>query len=196
MTTVSDIVRRVSDHLADPAQSDWGFDEILGWINDGVAAIYRKAPALSVKADYSFTVSPGRNELPADAGELLRVEKLLAPGMSNPRDLRPLDPMTLTVYDPEWRSTVGTPYGVVGDPNDPRAFYVYPQPSGAATATVVYRASPTKLTKPDDVIPLPVQYEPALVDFTLAQLYSKNTDVAGQADLATYHANRFEQGVA
>jgi len=195
MTTVNDIVRRASTHLSDPAQSDWSFDEILGWVNDGVAAIYKKVPALAVRADSSFSITAGRNELPADAGELIRVERVTAPGLSTPVDLRRLDPQTLTIYDPEWRSTTGVPYAVVVDADDPRAFYVYPQPTGVASGTVVYRASPTKLSKPSDEIPLPAQFEPALIDYVLAQLYAKNSDVAGNADLATYHANRFNQGL-
>ena len=189
MATVREIVNRTSLQLVDPAQAEWRFEEIVDWINEAVASIYSAAPALSMRTT-QLTVTPGRNELPVQYTSLVTVDAIKTPtGVKH--GLRLLDWGTLDAFDPNWRSVTGEPTGYLVREQDPRAFWLYPQPPASTVADVTAIAEPAKVVDPADVLPVPEQYVPAVTDFVLSRAYLKNGDVAGAAERAQVHMNNF-----
>lgn len=190
------VLLRAQRILNDQTGVLWGFDELIGWLNEGQRQIVALRPDASSAVTSLTLVAGARQTMPVGSIRLLDI-----PNNLNGRACTYVSKSMLDSYNPAWRSDTAS--AVVKhwlyDDKLPTRFEVYPpQPnSGFGTVEMVRSVLPTDCTldgvdgaTTDSVIGLPDQYDSAMVDYTVYRGYSKDaayTVRGGKADMAWTH---------
>jgi hypothetical protein len=177
------VIASVRQILLDPlgrywTDADFMFPTLTMALN---AIIAVKPDANPITVDFEL-VAGTRQDIPADGIETLKVTRNVDSGKA----VRSYDMDALAEADPEWASAdadVDVELVMLDTKRTPTSFWVYPPNDGEGEVELIYAASHAPITNAYGDILLSDIYEPAVVDYMLAQAYAKNTS---RGDLAKY----------
>lgn len=170
MTTLaSEIISRVryitNDQISEYRTTD---EEILLWINDCVALLVSNLPALFVTTTDLILQAGYRQDVDAVTGAIAFKG---IPGYPA------ADFDTLTRFRPNWMAdTAGTLQNWTPSTDKPTEFYVYPPSPGNHTVSVSVVVKPALLTQATDTIQVPDNYVPAITQYCVGMVESKDDE--------------------
>lgn len=166
---VADVLLDVRESVSDtslPYRYSDAF--ILRKVNQTVQRMVVKRPDLFCDVHVLTCVAGSLQSAPADS---VRVMDVLSNSAN--KAVKEINQEVLDLTLPNWENlTPGPATDWMRYPRDPNRFYVYPAAVNADTLTILYAKTPTALTLSSTNIPLPLAYQPAVVDGTLWLLES------------------------
>lgn len=168
----------------------WPGEEALLWHNDAQREIVINLPSAFVKATKPTTQAGTRQTLTAlgitDGLQPIRVPRnYSADGNTPGRAIIPRPMSWLDEQRPNWHNdSPGEAVHMMFDPNDPKAFYLWPPAPGNTKIELVYSAVPpeaTNLNQPmalDDIYATAEQYYMLFRFFSKNSIYTKNPQIA------------------
>lgn len=190
--TARSILDSVRNSLNDIKKTGWTDEELLSWLNAGVIAVIQLRPDALVKREKFLCSKSSRQELPAGAIRLVRVEANLGGG-----SIRYMDREKLDSTIPDWQDESQGSSDVelyVFDAREPRAFYLYPCPVAGHPIRLIYSYSPSPIDISDLTtakIPIEDTFRDPIFDYIMFRALSKETDHADGAARAANHMNAF-----
>lgn len=192
------IVDRSRVVLQDPLKERWTDPVLFGWLQDGQVAAAVLSPGISNRTQ-AIPLLPGtRQVLPPGGTALLRVVRNMgangdAPGPA----VRPTTMASLDAVLPSWHTSAVSAVVKhwVQDPQDPRAFYVWP-PSSGAFVEALYFTVPEPIASIGAAITIDDAYVPALIDYVLYRAYDQDHELAGNDARAAFHKAEFDRRFA
>jgi len=168
MSTAQDIVTRVRDVINDtsatPRNSN---EEIFRWISDALSLASTSVPRLFSKTA-DMICSAGYLQTLAFTRALSFIEVIGFPQV---------DVASLTAFAPGWKmDTAGPIQHWFPSADSPKSFCVYPPSQGDQTITVTYVESPAPVTSASDVLNVPDVVIPAVVQFCVGMVESKDDE--------------------
>lgn len=191
----SDIVSAARIVLQDADAVRWSNTELLGYLNEGQAAIVVLKPTAYVKVVPHQLVAGTRQPLPADGEQLIDVPRNMGTNGTTPgRVIRITERAQLDAADPAWHTATADNVVVnyTYELNDPKHFMVYPpQPtSGRGQVELVYGAVPPAAAL-GEAIALADSYRGALLDYVLSRAYAKDSEHTAASGKPLAHRNAF-----
>jgi hypothetical protein len=187
----SDVVERVRRVLQDDDGVRWTDPEVLQWLTDGQRTIVLYRPDACMANESIDLVEGSKQKIP-DAGlRLLDVVRNVGG-----RAVRLVDREVLDTGNPLWHTGKGSSVirNYAYDDRDPKTFYVSPpaqkpdtskNPPLVAKLEIMYSKSPPDVTAVGDTLTLPDIYIDPLVNYVLFRCYSKDSQFAQNAALAS-----------
>lgn len=201
----SDVITRVSVALQDASFVHWSISELLGYLNQGQQEIANFKPNASITSASVQLVQGTKQSLPSGGLVLIDVVRNMGAGGITPGNaIRIVSRMLLDAQFPDWHTSAGENAVVkhyVYTPLDPTRFYVYPpQPVSPHYVELVYGKVPTDVAPNGNPLLLPSGsisvddiYSPALHNYIIFRAYSKDSEYAANAQLATLYYKLFSE---
>ena len=202
----SEPIRQAGVILNDVDGVRWPFQERLDWINGALAEILSLKPSALGQSRQVSLGQGTRQAIPADASALLRVVRNITAGFGGVRvGGRVVEAVSRPDMDaamPDWHDVSIHPSAaivqhVIADPEEPKAFYVYPPNNGAGMVEALVAIPHPPLATPTSpnalasyegvVVGLAVEYKPAVLDYLLSRCFQKEAELAGSAARAQAH---------
>lgn len=191
----SEIITGVSLALQDATYVRWSSSELLYYLNLGQKEVAAFKPNASVTNASVQLVQGTKQSLPSGGLILIDVTRNMGAAGTTPGDaIRLVSRGVLDAQIPGWHSTTAsaTVKNYMYSPADPTRYYVYPpQPASPTYVEIIYGKMPTALTAISDPITVDDIYASALHNYVLYRAYSKDSEVAANAQLATAHYQAF-----
>lgn len=171
---VDDIISSVATTLLDTAHRGWPRAEIVGYINEALAATANVKPDFYPRQEFVPMVAGITQVIPADGVSLLELQFNEVSG----RVTRQVDAGLLDEANRFWPAATREVDVVeyAADPRDPRRFAVTPPNDGTGSVQVLYGAVPDRVTgSSGETIPVTSNYLAPLIEFVLAKCYGKNS---------------------
>lgn len=177
MLTGQQLVDRVRKTLLDSRAVTWGDDELLDYLNAGIAQLCGTFLDLYVVAALTALIAGPRQNLPPGGVALIDIIR-----NSDGTALSQQSLVELGRVSPGWAAQTQTadPDFFVYDKRSPRTFLVSPPVIVGTQVELVYSAIPDAIAA-GDLIPVPDSFGTALWAYMLSMAYSKNskkTDLA------------------
>jgi hypothetical protein len=189
------VIQRASTLLQDTTNIRWPQAELLDWLNDGQREIVLFKPNAYSRNVVVPLVAGTKQALPADALALTEVVRNMGANGTTPGGaIRVVNREILDAQVPNWHAA--TPNAAakhyIYNPLDPKVFYVYPpQPAtGQGRVEIIYPAVPGNITLADNIL-LDDIYLTVLVNYIMHRAYSKDTEYAANATLASAYYQAF-----
>ena len=192
------IIRKAQIDLLDEAGTRWPARELVSHLNDAVRALVVARPDITTTTTAVALVAGARQALPAQAALLVDIPCNAA---GKKRAISKVDQLLLDRTVPGWQ---GMPQALevehfMHDLREPRAFMVYPPARLGAQVDLTWSARLQPITEPSGAtweqvsggIELSEDWESALLNYVLYRAYSKDAEVAGNAQLAASHLALF-----
>ncbi|EGG5219820.1 DUF6682 family protein, partial [Salmonella enterica] len=141
MTTVAEIIGRVSTQLLDTLMLRWPLAELCDYYNDAVRAVILARPDAGASAETLKCVPGSRQTLPTGVLRIIDVIRLT--------DGNALLPVPRDVLDhdyPDWHNVSGVPERYVYSEITPRVFYLFPAPDERVSIDAVVCRIPDVVT--------------------------------------------------
>ena len=192
--TAQSVLQRVVITLQDTNAIRWTTSELVRYLNDGQRDITTVRPDATSTTVTLALAAGARQTLPSAGAKLLEVIRNTSGAK---RAIRLTSRVILDAQNPDWYSKTGTTdiRHYTYDSREPRTFYVYPPAaSTGASVELIYSAYPTDITEPSagalytsvtGNISVADIYVNALVNYILYRAYSKDSENALNAQLAT-----------
>jgi len=184
----SAVIDRAASLLQDTQFRRWSRERHLDWLTDGQREAAILNPGLYVLS-ISHPLKKGtKQDMPADARALRDI-----PYNTDGASITPVARRSLDSQVPDWHSPTRANKRVLHfcySPDQPKQFHVYPPSPGGNSVELVYEAIPPALSAGSQ-ISLDDSYTGALVDYLMHRAYAKDSEYAGNADLAALHYSRF-----
>lgn len=179
-----------------PAYTRWKVEEYLAGVNDGCKAIcFFKPDAYVVSA--SVTLAAGIvQEIPTAGTGLYDItcNMGVSPGTTQGNAIQLIDRKVLDAMDPGWPAVTASATVIyyMYDERYPRQFLVYPkQPStGFGFVQMIYPAAPAEIAIGATILISDI-YRPALLQYEMYFLYSKDLDNPASAGKAEAYYRAF-----
>lgn len=154
----------INDTVAPYRNSD---TELIGWLNDAINVALGLFPGLFAKTGTHTCV----------AGYLQEIVFNRSARFMEVIGIPEADALTLTQFAPNWMAaTAGATENWMNVPGEPLRFNVYPPAVAGVTLPIRYVESPLPLTTISDVVPMPENFEPSLVDFVAGREEMKDDE--------------------
>jgi hypothetical protein len=199
----SDLITGVSIALQDTSYVRWSIAELLLYLNQGQKEIASFKPNASVTNASVQLVAGSKQSLPSGGLILIDVTRNMgADGATPGNAIRIVSRGILDAQIPGWHASAlasATVKHYVYTPFDPTRFYVYPPQPGTPTyVEIVYGKLPTDVAANGDPLALPPGsisvddvYGPALHNYMMYRAFSKDSEVAANAQLAQNYYTAF-----
>jgi hypothetical protein len=201
----SSIIRRATDILQDQTSVRWPANELVRWLNDAQRSIVKQRPD-AMNTTTTMTLAAGtRQDLDSAAltpppAKLIEITRNVAVS-STRAAVTEVARGILDRQTPGWHVITPTVniLHYMFDPRDPKTFYVYPPATAQAQLEVMYSAYPADIIEPADGLTyasvmgnlsVPDIYADDVLDLILARAYSKDSEVAANAQLAAAYAQK------
>lgn len=194
------IIRKAQVDLLDEAGTRWPARELVSHLNDATRALVVARPDITT-ATKPVTLTAGvRQALPTDAAALVDVP---SNATGRKRAITKVDQLLLDRTAIGWQGMAPAAEieHFMHDLREPRAFLVYPPAKAGASVELTYSARVQPIAAPAGTgktweqvsgdIGLPEEWESALLDYVLYRAYSKDAELAGNAQLAASHLALF-----
>lgn len=211
--TAKDILSAASITLLDQENTRWPLSELLGYINQAIAALVAVKPNANSETVTLYLQAGTLQTLPDNCTLLSRVTRNMVTGHDEPggpvggaaiRQVAGRDLMD--AFFPGWQSDAtlfaGQVKHVIHDMADRRTFYVIPGNDGTGKIEAVVGVFPTDLPvpgTPDDIeqyatitVPLPDVFRTAVLDYVLYRAFSKDGAVPASEARAAKHSGAFQ----
>jgi hypothetical protein len=213
--TAKDVMLRATTVLQDAGAVRWPATELLLWLNDAVRELALHKPnAVAETAELSLAQGTWQS-LPAEYISLIRVSRNLTNvaadvgGRTGGKAITPIVREILDAQMPGWQDLTVLPASpnvthIIQDMMDPRSFYVVPANDGTGIIEAIVSKMPADIVQPTNpldidsytaTVDLPDIYRNALVDFVLYRAFSKDMNLAGNAQRAGAHYQQFAQAI-
>ncbi len=209
------IIRRATDILQDKTSIRWPANELVRWLNDAQREIIKKRPdAMNTTATMSLVAGTRQDLDSATANSTATAAlaplpaKLIDITRNMAGNLRSVTKVERKVLDvlPSWHDLAGSIsiQHFTFDAKDPKTFYVYPPALSTSKLEVMYSAYPTDVTEPADGadytavtgnLSVPDIYANDVLDLVLSRAYSKDSEFAGNAQLAGAYAAKADSSL-
>ena len=171
---VDDIINSVATTLLDTAHRGWSRAELVGYINEALAATAGAKPDFyTVEQDISM-VAGITQALPEGGLSLFNVSK----NVTSSRVVTQVDGALLDEANRWWPAAtqeVDVEH-FTADPRDPRRFSITPPNDGTGAVTATFGAVPDAVTgSSGEEIPVAGSYLSPLVEYVLGKCYGKNS---------------------
>jgi len=170
---VDDIIDSVATTLLDTAHRGWPRAEIVGYINEALAATANVKPDMYTVQDDVVMIAGVNQTIPARGVALIDISKNTTSGQV----VTQVDASMLDAANRLWPAATQEvdAENFSADPRDPRRYKVTPPNTGLGSLTMVYGAVPDKVTgSSGEEIPVAPSYLAPLIAFTLGKCYAKN----------------------
>ena len=182
----SSVINRVRTQLIDQGANGaplrWSDPELLKWLSDGCRTIVAIANNASNKVTPHRLVAGTRQTIPANGHSLLGVTRNTnADGTKPGRAIRIISREIIDAQNPDWHADRANSVvrNYIYDPEDQRAFYVYPPNDGSGYIEINYCVMPPDVTSVDDTLVLQDIYQTPLFDYVMFRAHMKDSDYAG-----------------
>lgn len=192
------IIRKAQIDLLDEAGTRWPARELVSHLNDAVRALVVARPDITTTTTAVALAAGARQALPAQAALLVDIPCNAA---GKKRAISKVDQLLLDRTAPGWQ---GMPQALevehfMHDLREPRAFLVYPPARVGAQVDLTWVARLQPVPEPAGAtwaqvsggIELSEDWDSALLNYVLYRAYSKDAEVAGNAQLAASHLSLF-----
>ncbi|KEP68813.1 hypothetical protein DL1_08480 [Thioclava dalianensis] len=205
-----DILKRARAILSDAGNVRWTVTELNDCLNDTMQEIALHRPSAFAETRVIPLAEGTYQEIPEDFSLLLRaVRNITSDVDAKPRVSGPIvTPIEREILDSQmanWHDTNSVPFNqvvthIVFEELAPRSFYVFPGNDGTGKMEVLGAVEPEKLPVGsnaldietyDATIPLSTVYQSVLIDGVLYYAYSKDMNMAGSAQRAVAHYQKF-----
>jgi len=202
--TAREVLEDAITILQDPSNVRWPLPELRNALNSGLRAMATLQPRSTSKTQTLTLVQGTQQALPAGVHLILRVVRNV-----NGPEISPIDRDTLDHLIPDWHDTTVMPYGkmvqhLITDASDPEVFWVFPgndatgqiicQVSKMPTMVDTGQASETAIASYEDIVlDVADTYFNALVNYVLYKAFSKDIQMAGNANRAAAYLAQFNQ---
>lgn len=179
----------------------WPADECLLWINDAQREVVIVLPSAFVKAAKPALVAGTRQDFAGlnitDGLSVIRIPRNFnAAGNAPGRAITPRPMAWLDEQRPDWHNdTPGPAVHSMHDPNDPKAFYLWPPATAGDRVELVYSAVPPELAAIANTIALDDIYANALQYYLLFRSFGKNANYTKNPALSAAYYQLFLQSL-
>lgn len=174
--SVDDIITSVSTTLLDTAHRAWTRSEIVGYINEALAATANVKPDMYPIQEFVTLVAGITQTIPEAGVAILEVQYNQVSG----RVVRQVDKDLLDEANRFWPAATQEVdvWEYAADPRDPRRYSVTPPNTGTGSVQILYGAVPDSVTgSSGESIPIAGSYLPVLIEYVLGKCYAKNSKV-------------------
>jgi hypothetical protein len=209
--TAQSIIRRATDILQDQTSVRWPVGELARYFNDAQRVIIKQRPdAMNTTATMTLALGPRQDlddgALPLPPAKLIEITRNMA-ASSTRGAITKVERGILDSQTPGWY-VIPPSVNVIHymcDPRDPKTFYVYPPATALAQLEVMYCAFPADIPEPVDGstwidvtgnMSVPPIYADDVLDLILARAYSKDSEFAGNAQLAAAYLQKASMSLA
>lgn len=195
LSATQQILTDVKQQLQDTVGGKWGDDVLLPYLNLAILEILNIKPS-AYPSTVDITCAAGAKQ-DAAAGTIAIIDIVCVLSGSSPSGA--IVTMTKDAMDnllPGWmyETASATPTFAVLDPNEPKAFYVYPPMSGTATKVrAITCVAPTRLDEADDTFPLDDSYRIPVTDYLIYRCLNEETTIPNALAKAASHYQKFLQ---
>lgn len=186
----SALIVKVQAILFDTNGVKWTPAELLGWINDGQREVCILDPNANNLTTAIALVAGSRQLVPTDGSMLLDIYRNMGSSGTTPgRGVRVVSKKLMDAFNPSWHTDAAATasQNFIYDPQDQRAFWVYPPSNGVGHLEINYAQVPADLTLVSQAIKINDQYANALENYMLYRAALKQTEfAAGQATAEAY----------
>lgn len=179
----------------------WPAGEMLRWHNEAQRAVVINLPSAFTKTAKPTTQAGTRQDFAGlgitDGLQPIRVPRnFSADGTTPGRSILTCPMRWLDERLPDWHTAPpGPAVHMMFDPNDPKAFYLYPPAPGNTKVELVYAAVPPRATVITEVIALDDIYAEALQHYMLFRALSKGSNYTKNPQQATMYYQLFLQSL-
>jgi hypothetical protein len=209
--TAQSIIRRATDILQDQTSIRWPVSELARYFNDAQRTVIKQRPD-AMNTTVTMTLALGARQdldngaLPLPPAKLIEITRNMA-ASSNRGAVTKVERGILDAQTPGWY-VIAPSVSVIHymfDPRDPKTFYVYPPATATAQLEVMYCAFPVDVPEPADGstwtnvtgnLSVPPIYADDVLDLILARAYSKDSEFAGNAQLAAAYMQKASASLA
>ena len=171
--------------------------QVIEWINDAIRMLLSKRPDALVELRAIQLAAGTKQTLPSDAHKLLGLIRNMGTDGSTPgKAIRgPVSQEELDAFNPDWHNDTAateiTEY--IYNITDPLQFYVIPPVTSAQNVYVEARiaVNHTAIANTTDVIPVVEPYAPALTEWVLYGLFSRDNEKTPNYVRASRHYQQF-----
>lgn len=198
-TPAQSIILDVQIALLDVSGTRWPATELVKYLHDGQRAIAQMRPdTTATVVAFTPAAAGARHTLPAAAASLIDIPRNAG---VRKRAITKVDQVLLdaTVRDWQGMAPAAEIQHFMHDLREPRAFLTYPPAATTAALELVYSAYPAATATASGAaaatvsgnIDLPDEWANPLLNYVLYRAYSKDAEVAGNAQLAASHLALF-----
>lgn len=196
---VSEIFSTVREVIQDELGVRWDDSELINYLNDAVRTAVLLKPDINPITE-EFTCVAGHkqtwaSDLATEIVQLLDVTQTTSTGGGTETSVTFIKRNVLDLELPTWRSA--TPSNTIQhymyDDKQRDVFYVYPPATAGATIEVVYTGLPVAVIATTDEVPLIDIYAPALTNYVIWRAFTKDSDFAGNLQIAGGYYGAFFQ---
>jgi len=192
---VSDILGRVRPVLndSDAAAYRWSNSDLISYINDACRMVLIKRPDANTILSPLTLVAGALQTIPDSAYRLIDIVCNLGVDDAQGRAVTLVDNTVLDAFSPNWRAGAksSTIKHYIFDPRTARRFEVYPPANTGAKIQAKVSAVIGNVSQTSDTIGLRDEYMEHLVVFVLYKSYARDTEFAGNAELAASYLALF-----
>lgn len=169
------IIGRVIRILQDKEFTQWGLADLLDWLDEAVKRTVALRPDAAAQAVTLSLVVGARQQLPATATHLLRLDRNTAGRACSQIKREDIDD-----FNPDW--PMATPQALVHewmfDRQTPKFFWVSPPNNGAGTVEALVAVLPADIETAASEIALDDAFSGPLVDYVLHRAFDQSTEEA------------------
>lgn len=210
----SEPMRQAGVLLNDEEGVRWRFTERLDWINAALAEILNLKPSALARSHLISLEAGTRQELPPEASTIIRALRNVTLSSNQTRlggrAINTSSRIDMDTIAPDWHDPTIYPSSVLvkevlADPEEPKAFYVFPPNNGQGMIEVLLASPHPELQAPSQsatlvaydtvMIELTSEYQPAVLDYLMYRCLQKEAELAGSALRANQHYLAFANGL-
>ncbi len=190
------ILLNARQQLQDVTGTKWGDDLILPYLDMAILAIINLRPSAYPSTVNIALVAGAKQSLPAGAIALLDLVCNLGAADAIAGALVMVEKDAMDNLMPGWMQATADAVPIFGitDPNDPKAFYVYPPQSGAtAKVQAIISTPPAALAANDSTFPLDDSYKEPAIDYLIYRALFEETTIPNALSKAGMALQKFHQ---
>ena len=187
--SVAEVLTKTDALLLDVGRVRWPATERCGWCVDALRELLINRPeAMTVNASFALAANTVAQAVPAG---YLRLVDVIRNANGAPVSAAMRNEMDL--HRPEWMQddAAAAVRHYMIDPQNPRAFWVWPKPATAFSVDATLLAEPPLSVAVDGSLPVDSTCLPAIVDYVLYRAFSKDAEDAFNASRALAHRDAF-----
>lgn len=197
LSATQQILTDAKQQLQDVIGGKWGDDVLIPYLNLAILEILNIKPSAYPSTVEITCVAGAKQAAAAGTISIIDIVCNLTGTPSTPTGS--LTTMTKDAMDnllPGWMYETAsvTPTFAVLDPNEPKAFYVYPPMSGTSSKVrAITCVAPTAIDEADDTFPLDDSYRVPVLDYLIYRCLNEETTIPNALSKAAAHYQKFLQ---
>lgn len=194
MTTIKDLLERVSLELTDTSRTHWPLEDLVHYYNSAIAAIANYRPDVFAQTQAFDCVAGTRQALPAGAIKLIEVER-----NTGGRKLRYFERGVLDDLAPEWVTETGAAEAeaYLYELANPHIFWLYPGVAAGVQVDLVLSVLPVSVTvsqvEAGNELQMDETYLTPCMDWIIYRAYLRDADDTANSGRGQLHLQAFAQ---